>query len=614
MIALAIFATLFPVPHAASADLDAPAWIEQALDPASLLDALARHPQRLPADPLAHMDFATQSDGTLRVMVALKGRDRSIESRMTKLTRRLHWYGKGPRFLGSVDHDGFIALLRDPAVRFVEPDYPLTYFLARSVADVSGRGARGLWDLTDRDAPLGRLLSSVPDLPVDAVTGKGITVAVLDSGIDKTHRDFGGWDCEAAPYGACESRILRSVTSEQIAGLPDPGDPIPTTDFASGHGTHVAGIIAGNGYYSRRGDNNSNIYGGEGSVIGMAPQASLVSVKVGEALSASLSTWSLQWTLDHVDEFGIRVANNSWGCRDGCAYAANSVTSQIQRDLYKAGVVTIFSAGNSGGTGSGNELSGYSQSPYVLSVASYNDRDARLSSWSSRGTAGSELQDPSRWSPEGEGGGAPRRPDIAAPGASIYSAANLTGGAASWVPRLSPGGDTGVGPRIFGYTFMSGTSMAAPHVSGAAALLFSACPQVRPLHVMRALKVGADRNKVLKTDGDGIAEPFEVGYGALDVAASLRWLRDGPCTGRVSRLEGKVQDRDTKQPLLLARIDCGAEHRTQTDGFGRFALEDVPVGTYTCKASAKGYKAQKRGVSIESFRSSEIDFALQEKP
>ncbi|MDQ3742426.1 MAG: PKD domain-containing protein, partial [Actinomycetota bacterium] len=78
---------------------------------------------------------------------------------------------------------------------------------------------------------------------------------------------------------------------------------------------------------------------------------------------------------------------------------------------------------------------------------------------------------------------------------------------------------------------MSGTSMATPHVVGASALMFSACPSAGPLDVMRAVMAGAVRDRVQKTGGGAVAEPFEVGYGGLDVRRSLDWLRALPKCG-----------------------------------------------------------------------------------
>jgi PKD repeat protein len=90
------------------------------------------------------------------------------------------------------------------------------------------------------------------------------------------------------------------------------------------------------------------------------------------------------------------------------------------------------------------------------------------------------------------------------------------------------GGSSGFVP----YALMSGTSMATPHVVGATALLFSACPAATPLDAMRAIMAGAVRDRVHKTGSDtAVTEPFEAGYGGLDVERSMNWLMEDPKCG-----------------------------------------------------------------------------------
>lgn len=608
-----LFAVVGQLPPAGgSARASSASWIEQGSHPGRLLSAIASYSEKLPIEFEERLQYARE-DGTLIVMVALDRRNERLESRMQAIVPDLKWYGDGPRFYGSVDQLGFERLLRHEAVEFVEPDHPVSLLLATSVPDISGRGPGAPWQFIPGEG-LGAIESSVAGLDEGAVTGKGVTVAVIDSGIDKTHRDFGGWDCEPRPYQPCESRVVKAVALPALRGGPDPGDSLPTTDLASGHGTHVAGIVAGNGYYARDGENAEALYGGDGHSIGVAPQASLISVKLGDGLSAALATEGLQWTLTNAEEYGIRVANNSWGCARGCAYNANSVVAQILEELYHEGVVSVFAAGNGGGTGGGGEFSGYSQSPYVISVASYDHITDQLSGFSSRGEMGSSLVDPATWTPQNEASVPPRRPDIAAPGEYINSAASLTGGAASLIPRVDPK-DAGAEPGFLAYTFMSGTSMSAPHVSGAAATLLSACPRSRPLHIMRALMVGAERSKISKSEGDtqGVAEPFEVGYGGLNVGASLRWLMDGPCSGRFGRIEGKVQAKDLGLSAAGASVVCAEGLSATTDERENFMIEDVPIGEHICTASRKGFVNATQTISVLPYETTEALFKLKEK-
>jgi subtilisin family serine protease len=201
-------------------------------------------------------------------------------------------------------------------------------------------------------------------------------------------------------------------------------------------------------------------------------------------------------------------------------------TGKLFKDLYDAGVLVIFAGGNDGGGADGKTFSGNAQSPYVLGVAAYDHRTGQLADFSSRGDGRTTLADPATWTPQSEPADGVRRPDVGAPGVGIWSARTLTGGAASGVPRVGTSDVTGGGTNgIRPYATMGGTSMAAPHVAGAGAVLYSACPSATTLDVMRAIKAGATPAKVLKTGGGGTAQPYETGYGALDVQASLEWLR-----------------------------------------------------------------------------------------
>lgn len=503
------------------------AWTLTAKDPSALRAALNDHSQKTPVEFAERLKYA-QADGSLRLMVALRERDASTEAFVLSATQAVVWYGEGPRFYALATPDDVTKLLRDHRVRFVEPDFPITRLMAESTVEIRARtlgSMEGVWEFDASGGPMGSLTSSVPGTS-RPITGRDVTVAVIDSGIDQTHKDFGGWDCAAGPFAPCDSRIRAAVKVDPLFGFgEDPFAAGPTTEFASGHGTHVAGTIGGNGYYVRDGDADAR-YGGDGLVIGVAPETRLVSVSNGDSDSAGLSDFALQWALDHADELGIRVASNSWGCFGGCAWSSVSATAQILEELYDAGVLVTFAVGNDGGEGSGDEFSGYAQSPHVLGVANFDDSTDLLSSSSSRGSASTTLADPETWTPDSEGADPARRPDVAAPGTDIWSAASLTGGTATVSPRVATNDVTG-GPNAcctVPYRVLSGTSMATPHVAGAAALLFDACDGATPLDVMRAVMAGADATHVAKTTGTAFAEPFEVGYGSLDVRGSLDWL------------------------------------------------------------------------------------------
>src|SRR5919202_3852600 len=145
-------------------------------------------------------------------------------------------------------------------------------------------------------------------------TGAGITVAVLDSGIN--------------PDPDLAGRILTSVNFADPLTTPDPG----------GHGTHVAGTIAGDGTKS------------DGQYIGIAPQASLVDVRVMDAkgnASAPSVIAGLQWTVAHAGQYGIRVVNLSLGGTPVADYAHDPVAAAAEI-AWLHGLVVVAAAGNNG--------------------------------------------------------------------------------------------------------------------------------------------------------------------------------------------------------------------------------------------------------------------------
>lgn len=516
-------------------------WLTQGSDPVGLQEAIGSNPHKLPAEFASRLRYA--EDGLLRVIVATTDRTPQVESFVADQTAWAKWYFDNPRFYGAVTPDGLKNLLNSSAIAFVEPDVPLTYFMSSSTLDIHARSLAGdntgVWSY---DAATDSLRSDVAALTPDQATGKGVTVAITDSGIDRTFKDFNGWGCVPAPLQPCNSRIIKAPTVEHIfdAGV-EPADALPTTEAASGHGSHVAGTIGGNGFYGRDGGADPAMYGGDGLPFGVAPQANLIMTKNGDAIWAGLSNFGLEWQLAHADEYDIRVSSNSWGCLGGCSFNGSSATGQLFKDMYEAGIVVTFAAGNDGGSDNGAAFSGNAQSPYVLGVAAYNDADHRLASFSSRGSD-KTLPDPATWTPQSEPVNGERRPDVAAPGVDIWSARTLTGGAASTVPRVNTTDATGGGGCcIREYAIMSGTSMATPHVAGAAALAFSACPTSTPLDVMRAIMASAETD-ILKTTGAATAEAWEVGYGGLEVRAAVDWLLARNCDSSNSGSGGTTPD------------------------------------------------------------------------
>ncbi|MGE5530454.1 MAG: S8 family peptidase [Patescibacteria group bacterium] len=273
----------------------------------------------------------------------------------------------------------------------------------------------------------------------DGYTGRGITIAVLDSGI-YPHADF------------MRPRPRIVAWHDEVDGRPKPYDD-------HGHGTHVAGIAAGNGYASG------------GKYRGTAPEAGIVAIKVADAegeAPMSRVIAGLQWVLDNRERYGIRVVNLSLGADPSESYREDPLCQAVEQ-LWKAGIVVVAAAGNDGPEAGSIDTPG--NDPLIITVGAMDDRqtvtrqDDLIPRFSSRGPTNDGL----------------RKPDLMAPGVSII--APQTGG---------------------GYISRSGTSMSTPFVAGASALLLGKDPGLTPNEVKRALRISAEsRDLAVRTGGAG---------------------------------------------------------------------------------------------------------------
>jgi serine protease AprX len=330
----------------------------------------------------------------------------------------------------------------------------------------------------------------------DGLTGQGVTVAVVDSGCDATHPDLADHVEHNVSLVSAEYANIPPDSSNTLVVPMDQG-PYSNTDLGSGHGTHVAGIIAA--------DSTS---APDGSRFGVAPDATLDCFAIGQVLFTTAVVTAYDYMLDQPDMWGIDVVNNSWGNsyrqfdpRDPVAVATKAVADQ--------GVSVVFAAGNSGGATAEMSLNPFSQSPWVISVAA-GTLDHQRGDFSSNGL----VYDNS--APTGIAAGGHTtylgdrigvvHPDVTAPGVDISSSCDTTG--------------TVVGPCPPGENVeASGTSMASPHIAGAAAVLKQANPELTPEQVRLALQATA--TPVHAAD-DTSALPFwQVGYGYADLAAAV---------------------------------------------------------------------------------------------
>ncbi|WLD94098.1 S8 family serine peptidase [Alkalihalobacillus sp. AL-G] len=284
-------------------------------------------------------------------------------------------------------------------------------------------------------------------------TGEGTTVAVIDSGIDATHTDL--------PYGDKVIQNVKFLVGQSL--FSDSSDSlylenVQNTDTSSGHGTHVAGTIAGLGTAS------------DGLYTGIAPGAKLVGLSTGEGINIFWALEAFDYVLGNQDTYGIDVISNSWGTTG--EYSPNDPINVASKKAHDAGMIVTFAAGNEGPDN--DTLNPYSAAPWVISVAA-GTKDKQLADFSSRGIPGDELV----------------HPDITAPGVDIVATKSSTGlvmntlGTTTDITYISP-------EYLPYYTTASGTSMATPHISGVVALMLEANPDLTPDQVLNALQSTAD--------------------------------------------------------------------------------------------------------------------------
>ncbi|MBM7706783.1 serine protease AprX [Chryseomicrobium aureum] len=322
------------------------------------------------------------------------------------------------------------------------------------------------------------------------ITGKGIGVVINDSGVDGTHKDHAFGD-------HLVQNVLGSTNLHAVSQLLPISyvENVPNTDSNSGHGTHVAGIVGGTGAMS------------SGKYEGAAPGAKLIGYGSGAGVAMLDTLGGFDYALTHQREYNIRVITNSWGdtSQAGRAFDPADPINVATKKLYDRGIITVFSAGNSGptaGTISGN----YKKAPWVITVAA-GDKSYQLTDFSSRGQAGvgdTVTVDGETWKWED-------RPTVTAPGSKIVSTRVI-----SPLPLLGVNSDaTDIDPaHIPFYTTMSGTSMAAPHVAGIVALMLEADPTLTGLEIKEILETTAKPMEGY--------EKWEAGAGYVDAYRAVK--------------------------------------------------------------------------------------------
>ncbi|MDX6665089.1 MAG: serine protease AprX, partial [Solirubrobacteraceae bacterium] len=384
--------------------------------------------------------------------------------------------------------------------------------------------------------------------------GRGVNVAVVDTGTDGLHPDL-------------RDRVVRNVKVLDLHGTVDAADlpsapqyfvcPVAcTTDTSGGHGTHVSGIAVGDGSASN------------GYYTGMAPGAGIVGLSIGDTAATFYALQAWDYLLVHQSELHVVAVNNSYGPGGG-AWDARDPMNVASKRLHDAGIAVVFSGGNAG-PGPGTDPVGASDcSPDIppadpVSGSSCKPNPWGLSPWAiSVGNARKDYPGGPAVQPLGfgtsRGDPTPRRsvdgaytidyrPWITAPGTNIVAPRALNGIAqATCGASAEPPSCTSIAPQYLPYYVpISGTSMAAPHVVGAIAVIQSAAKQrLGRLLAPDAVKALLAETAVPMTARDGIydypycpllfacgadfpsltGKPYEswqVGAGYLDVAAAVR--------------------------------------------------------------------------------------------
>jgi serine protease AprX len=281
------------------------------------------------------------------------------------------------------------------------------------------------------------------------VTGRGVGVAVVDSGV-YAHPDLAGRIVAAIDF----TSLAPTVSNVPL------GDP-------GGHGTHVAGLIAGDGTRSA------------GLHTGVAPNANIIDVRVIDAngsSNVSMILRGLQWVLANRTTYNIKVVNMSLGATPTGSYKSDLMATAAEI-LNFAGVAVVVSAGNTGPLAGTITTPG--TDPYAITVGALDDNgtplriDDLMATFSSRGRTPFENL---------------AKPDLVAPGRRMVSLR----APGSELDALFPDRQvTVLGAPSPDYYRLSGTSMAAPIVSGTIALMFERNPNLTIAQVKRRLKSSA---------------------------------------------------------------------------------------------------------------------------
>ena len=369
------------------------------------------------------------------------------------------------------------ALEADPEIKSVTIDHPIAVMddLTNSATGVSSAWNAGF-------------------------TGAGIGVAVIDSGINDSHPDL--WDSTHT-----SSRVLYH---QDFTGTATTNSNGAKYDLY-GHGTHVAGIIAGNGYLSG------------GHYSGVAPEASLIDLRALDANGAGTDSTviaAIQQAITLKNAYNIRIINLSLGRGIPASYTQDPLCQAVEA-AWKNGIVVVVAAGNLG------RLSVYGSHGFGTITAPGNDPFViTVGATKSNGSATPQAETKASYSSKG-----PTtydhvlKPDLMAPGSAIVSLAAPGATLEASYPNDVVAGTDGKAD----YFTLSGTSMATPAVAGAAALMLEEQNTLTPDQVKARLMKTAYKMGMFSTSSYvphlimsfvDFYDLFSVGSGLLNVQAA----------------------------------------------------------------------------------------------
>jgi serine protease AprX len=293
------------------------------------------------------------------------------------------------------------------------------------------------------------------DLLGNRITGRGIGVALIDSGV--------------APVPGLDQpgKVINGPDLSFESQVPD-----LTNNDTYGHGTHMAGIIAGRDPSVKRGEEAK-----ADGFVGVAPDAHIVSLKLAAAdgsVDVSQVIAAIDWVVEHKDDpgLGVRVLSLSFGTTALQPYQVDPLAFAVE-NAWRQGIVVVVAAGNDGAAGT--MLTNPAIDPYVIAVGAADHRgtpdrkDDVLADFSSVGNAS-------------------RQPDVLAPGRSLQSLR----APGSWIDEEHPTARAALGGAVRAFRG-SGSSQATAVVAGAVALMLDANPGLSPDEVKAALVASADR-------------------------------------------------------------------------------------------------------------------------